>query len=252
MINASQRRILKCLAASAVIAVLAGCGNNTSSVTAPTLLGTADFSGPFVFSISGTDPNDGDYSVAGTFTADGKGNITSGIADYNLGSGIDSSVPLAGTYTTVNGSAIIKLTDGGSVSDAYYVTIVKTGSTTLFRTDGTGSGTLYAAATPTSAPAGTYSVSLKGEGDSGTDTVTASFVTASTGAFSGGTESYTEGVNLSNYSSISGFLYPAAPNGRGQAAIGGNTLSYYLVSSSQAVLIGLDSRVLLSGTATKM
>ena len=88
MINASQRLILKCLAASAAALALTACGNSASSTATTTTtaaLMTSDFSGAYVFTIKGTDPNDGDYAIAGTFTADGKGNITSGVADYNLG-----------------------------------------------------------------------------------------------------------------------------------------------------------------------
>jgi len=41
-------------------------------------------------------------------------------------------------------------------------------------------------------------------------------------------------------------------DGRGQAAIGGFTFSYYPVTANQIVLIGLDDRALLYGTAQKM
>ena len=271
MINVSQRLILRCLAVSAVTLALTACGNNSSSTsttsTTATLM-TSDLSGAYVFTVKGTDPNDGDYAIAGTFTADGKGNITGGVADYNLGgaatdnitsgsstiafsvgTGIDANVPLTGTYTSANGIATINLTDGGSINESYFVPIIKTGTAVLTRYDGTGSGTLYAPVAST-APAGTYTVALSGEGDN-TVTATANFVAAATGTFSGGTETYTDGNNAFTYPSISGFLYPKQANGRGQAAIGGNSFSYYMATANQVVLLGLDDRALLSGTATK-
>ena len=65
-----------------------------------------------------------------------RGNITSAVADYNLGSGIDPNVTLTGTYTVTSGSATINLTDGGSVKDSFTATIVSTGSTSLANFDG--------------------------------------------------------------------------------------------------------------------
>ena len=273
MINASQRLILKCLAASAVTLALTACGNNASTSTTTsttTVLAASDLSGAYVFTVKGTDPNDGDYAIAGTFTADGKGNISSGVADYNLGgaatdsitpggtttavafaagTGIDASVPLTGTYTVANGIATINLTDGGSVTESYFVPVIKTGTAVFTRYDGTGSGTLYAPVTST-APAGTYAVAISGEGDN-TVTASASFTVNTFGTFSGGTETYADGNNSFSYTGVGGFFYPKLANGRGQAAIGGNAFSYYMATSNQLVLLGLDDRALLTGTATK-
>ena len=158
-------------------------------------------------------------------------------------------MPLTGTYTTANGIATINLTDGGSIAESYFVPIIKTGTAVLTRYDGTGSGTLYAPVT-SAAPAGTYTVALSGEGDN-TVTATANFVATTSGTFSGGTETYADGNNSFSYTGVSGFLYPKQANGRGQAAIGGNSFSYYMATASQVVLLGLDDRALLSGTATK-
>ena len=233
--NASSQRLLfKCFAASAVALVLTACGNNASTTTTTgntSTLAASDFAGPFVFSMSGTDPNDGDYSIAGTFTADGKGNITGGIADFNLGSGVDPNVPFTGTYTAANGIATISITDGGSVQESYFVPIVKSGTATITRYDGTGNGTLYAAATPTTATAGTYAVNISGEGD-GSVSATAKFTTVAAGTFTGGTYSYTDGANLLSYPAATGFLSPVSANGRGQAYIVGNNFSYYMASAA--------------------
>ena len=191
MHGASFRFIVKWVAGPVVAAGLAGCGGSGSSTmsTTPPALTASDLSGQYVFTLNGNDPNDGDYTAAGTFTADGKGEISGGVADYNLGSGIDANVPLTGTYTVSNGVASIMLTDGGAVQNSFFVPVVKTGTAALTGYGGAGTGTLYAPASGFT-PAGTYTVALTGE-DEGTVTETANFVAASSGNFAGGTESFT-------------------------------------------------------------
>ena len=88
-------QLLVILGVSALVVACGGGGNAMQSTsTTPTV---AQLSGAYAFSASGADPADGDYFVAGSFTADGKGGL-SGIEDLNLGSGVDSSVPFTGTY----------------------------------------------------------------------------------------------------------------------------------------------------------
>ncbi len=247
--------LLTMLAASSLMAALTACGNNSS--TAPTTTATltaSALSGRYTFAVSGTNATDGDYSVAGSFTADGKGGITSAVADYSLGSGIDANVPLTGTYTVAGGVATISLTDSAGLQDSYTTTLFSSGggqvSSVLAKTDGTGTGTLYSPATSSFTPAGTYSYALKGE-DEGVVTVRGTFVAGAAGTFTSGSETFTDGVTQISSTTTSGFLYPQQANGRGQAAIGGNNFGYYSVSPSQVLLIGLDDSALLYGTANK-
>ncbi len=235
---------------AAWLTACSGSGGNTTTATTPTVLTASDFSGQYTYFVTGTNPTDGDFAVAGTLVADGKGNITSGVADYNLGSGIDANVPLTGTYLVAAGVATISLTDGHGTTESYAAPIIKSGSTTIAELDGTGSGTLYAAPTTAFTPAGTYTFSLKGDGQ-GTLTATGSFVAGASGAISSGTALYTDGSVPQNYPTLSGFVIAPGSNGRGQAVIGGNTFSYYAISASQIALVGLDDRALLDGTAQK-
>lgn len=247
---------LRVIAAGCLAAALTGCGNNggTPAPTTPPALTASALSGKYTFTVSGTNATDGDYSVAGSFTADGKGGISSGVADYSLGSGIDANVPLTGAYTVASGVATIMLTDSAGLQDSYTTTLFAAGgsqiSSVITKTDGSGTGTLYSPATAAFTPAGTYTYSLKGE-DEGVVTVSGNFVAAASGTFSSGSETFTDGKTQISSMSTSGFLYPLQANGRGQAAIGGNNFSYYATSASQVVLIGLDDAALLYGTAAK-
>jgi hypothetical protein len=238
-------------AASVLTATLAGCGgggSNNSSTSAPL---DATIKGSFVLSANGTDPNDGLYDVAGVLTFDGNGQITSGVADYNLGSGIDMNVPLTGTYTVAGSTALISLTDGQGTQDTFTVAYSATGASVVSAFDGVGTGTL----TPQSAGStfttnGTYTYSLAGQGQNALSS-TGGFTVAS-GTITSGNQTNTDGVVVSNYPSITGILEPVQSTGRGQAAIGGYYFSYYPVTASQIILIGIDDRALLYGTAKKM
>ena len=251
MSEAKLSAILKCLAVSAIAVGLTSCSSGSgSSSTGPALPTLASVSGSYVFSVTGTDPTDGDYFALGSFVADGKGNITSGVADYNLGSGIDAHVPLTGTYTISGAIATILLTDGGSVHDTIYAPLNPSGSSTITSFDGTGSGTLYPQTVTTLNPVGTYSYTVKGEGQ-GTVTGSGTLTVGAGDTFSSGTLSYTDAQTTSTYSSVTGFLYPPVSGGRGQGSLVGNNLAYYVVSSSQVLAINLDQRALLLLTAQK-
>ena len=231
----------------AAAAALCGCGGSASKSTTPT---AASVSGSYVYSITGTDPNDGDYAVVGSFVADGKGGITSAVADYNLGSGIDANVPLTGTYTVSGGVATVNLTDGGAVQDSFTTSLVVSGSSQISSFDGTGSGTLYPQTATGFNPVGAYALTVKGE-QQGTVTGSGQVVVGPGDTVTGGTLSYMDGPTLSNYSAVTGFVDPPDSGGRGFASLAGNDLGYYVISPTQVVMIGLDERALLVIPATK-
>jgi hypothetical protein len=252
----AKRNAIRSLVTSALALALTACGGNGGSNTTTGTTATSSvssLSGNFVFSAVGTDPADGDYGVLGSFVADGKGNITSGVADYNLGSGVDSSVPLTGTYTVSGtGAVVVSLTDGGSVKDTITTTVVpSSGSSPISSFDGTGTGTLYAQVTTGFSPTGTYNFTVGGEGNS-TVSGSGTVVAGSGGTFTSGSLTYQDGVNVTNYTNPAGFVFTPNANGRGQASLIGDNLSYYVIGPKQVEFIGLDARALLILPATKM
>ena len=242
--------LLKCIGVSALTAAMVACGNGTTTPVT-SFPGVSSLSGSYVFSVAGTDSNDGDYSVLGSFVADGKGNITSAQADYNLGSGVDAAVPLTGTYIVADGAVVVSLTDGQSVKDSFTTSLVSSGTASIQNFDGTGSGTLYPQVTAGFTPAGTYSFSLKGEGD-GTISGSGQVVVAASGAFTSGTVTLTDAQTSITYSTVSGLIGPTATSGRGFANIAGNNLAYYVIGPNQIQMLGLDERYLLTIPAQKM
>src|SRR6266852_269091 len=68
------------------------------TVTAPAPADLAKLTGPYAFLFNGFDSG-GAVVIAGSFTADGNGNITGGIEDSSWVSGVSTSVSFTGTYT---------------------------------------------------------------------------------------------------------------------------------------------------------
>lgn len=223
-------------------------GGSGSPKTTTTPLSTV--TGGYVFQATGTDSNDGDYAVVGSFTADGKGGITQAVADYNLGSGTDTNVPLTGTYAISGQTMTVNLTDGASVKDSFTASVASSGSMPLQNFDGSGSGFLYQQTTSGFTTPGTYSFSVSGEGQ-GTVTGSGQVVAGTGGTFTGGNLTFTDAQTSQTYSTITGFLATPLQTGRGQAALEGTNLAYYVVGPNQIVMLGLNDQNLLLMTATK-
>lgn len=95
-----------------VAAITAISGANSGTAAATVLFSNSSFSGPYAFSYMGSD---GSFlSVAGSFTADGKGGISAGVEDVaSLHSGKSAQVTFTGTYTVnLDGSATATLSNG--------------------------------------------------------------------------------------------------------------------------------------------
>src|SRR5260370_29898420 len=77
----------------------------TITVTAPgpAPADLAKLTGPYAFLFNGFDSG-GAVVIAGSFTADGSGNITGGLEDISRGSGVSTSVSFTGTYTVGAGA----------------------------------------------------------------------------------------------------------------------------------------------------
>src|SRR5689334_3149091 len=231
--------------------LLASCGGGSNNATpgSNATPAVAQLNGTFVFSANGSDPADGAYFVAGSFTADGKGGIT-GIEDLNLGSGVDSSVPFTGTYQVdAVGTVAVTVSDGTGIPTFFTFSVPKSSSVKL-NYNGTGTGTLQAQSTSGFTNVGTFAFTLNGQGE-GTVTGSGSFTTNAAGSFASGTENFQDGTFARNSAALSGTLSPSFSGGRGMAVIGSDMFSYYVVSPNQIVLAGLDSNTLIFGTATK-
>ena len=246
------RAVLCLVAVSFVGSILGACGGSSSTQqkanSGPT--GLAQLSGTFAFSANGTDPADGDYFVAGSITADGKGGVT-GIEDLNLGSGVDSNVPFTGTYQIdSSNNVLVTLSDGTGTPTIVTFPVPSASSSVKVTYNGTATGTLQTQASTAFSNSGSFNFTLNGEGQA-TVMASGSFTLGAGGAIAKGSEQYQDGTFSRNTSSLTGVVGPAFSQGRGTAVIGSNLFSYYVVSANQIILAGLEDSTLLYGTASK-
>ena len=238
------------LAGSALLLSSCGDSKNKQSEVASGFT-NASLKGNFVFSVSGTDQIDGDFSAAGSFQADGAGTITSGIEDVNFASGVDPGVAVSGVYRIdSDGHGTITLNDGSGPIDFLEVQLAKNGSAKVVNFDSTGaSGTLEKQDTSSFSQAGSYSFTLAGVEE---DMITAagSFSSDANGNISSGNANFNQGSS-SDTIALTGMMSPAFENGRGQLLLGRNKFSYYVVSASRLILAGLEDSVLLHGEVKK-
>jgi hypothetical protein len=154
----SLRTRLALPAIVSALAILAGCGGSGSPIVTPPPSGgfaNNNLSGTYVFSATGTDINNNLVTMMGTFSADGKGNITAGVVDQNGTSGtvVSEAAVTSGTYSVgadgrPTGSSSVPTglltlqTSVGPYSFDFVLTASEHGLITEFDTNGSASGTL--------------------------------------------------------------------------------------------------------------
>src|SRR5215472_15248522 len=98
----SARKLLPLFFAALCLTILAGCGGVNQLAGPPQgNFSNSSMSGTYAFAFSGTNTNTGGFfTMAGSFTANGSGSITSGVIDINSPStvGVKSNLSLTGTY----------------------------------------------------------------------------------------------------------------------------------------------------------
>jgi hypothetical protein len=95
-----------------ILCLIQGCGGGSSSVPSKPVFSNASLQGNYTYKVGGVSysaPGGEPYAEAGTFVADGKGQITSGADDFVYGSTV-SSGPITGTYSiSSDGTGMVTL-----------------------------------------------------------------------------------------------------------------------------------------------
>jgi hypothetical protein len=143
-------------------------GINSGTATATIIFSNHSISGPYAFSYTGDDGK-GFLAVAGSFVADGNGNITSGVEDINSYSGgVTAGSPVSGTYTVgPDGRAQASVTTGLGTGTIWQFALISNqhGLMIRFDSNATGSGTIDQQNSidfSTSLISGNYSFELSG------------------------------------------------------------------------------------------
>jgi len=248
---------------------------NLSITIDPGITDNAKLNGNYAFAVRGFD-QDGLFVSAGSFVADGKGNISSGIMDIN-----DTVMPaneaFSGTYSIGQnglGYMTFNLTSGGS--RAFALSMMAGGSANIIEfDDSTGgfannsarnSGVLLkqdTSAFSTSAISGSYAFGFLGI-DSGKNRfgMAGEFQADGLGHLCSMQQAncLLDSDSIAGASgsiAITGGAYSVAPSGRGTTTIttaqGTGTYAFYVVDSTELLVIGIDpfapgGNPLVSGT----
>jgi hypothetical protein len=247
----------------------------TITVTAPTTApDLAKLTGPYAFLFNGGDSG-GAVVIAGSFTADGSGNITGGLEDISRVSGVSTSVSFTGTYTVGAGANNLGSMTLTSTNPAVTSTFgfalggFDMGVATKGRFQGTfesagadGVGQLEKqdpAGFSAAAVSGSYVLGFEGVNDTGGRFVVAGrFDANGVWALTNGQVDANSAGTLINKASMTG-AYTVAASGRGTAAlaitgvINPLNVSFYVVSRKKLFAMQTDARSatvkgVLSGT----
>jgi hypothetical protein len=246
-------------------------GSATITVVNP----EAALNGHYAFLFNGFDDANGmQVAFAGSFTADGFGNITTGIEDINQPSGVDASVTFTGTYVIGldnRGTTTFTNSLGGKVTYAFAVgSPNSSGVATKARliefddstgTTGTrGSGVMRLQDTTAfsqSSITGPYAFGFIGQAPSGKRRAVAGVFTADgAGNITVGTEDVNDAGTVANSVTFTGtYTAPSSTNGRATVTLtasgSSSHQSAYVVAPNELLVISTDaisSAGLTSGT----
>jgi hypothetical protein len=245
--------------ATMIIIFSAGCGGNATSTPTPTGgFSNASINGAYAFSFSGNDVN-GFFAVAGTLTANGGGQITSGVIDINRVGGVFQNIGLTGTYATrADGRGVATLTTAaGNFSLAFSILNANRVLITRFETGANGSGAMdlqNPGAFSTAALAGQFAFNLSGVDTAGNPFATVGSVTTNAaGTVTGGIQDSSDDGAILQAAPITAGTIAVATNGRGTASLstasGVLNFAFYVVDANQIKLVETDATPVLAGDA---
>jgi hypothetical protein len=212
---------------------------------------TGKLQGGYTISLNGF-LNGVPFYLAGSFIADGNGNITSGVLDQDGPNYVVTNSPFTGTYTLPPGNNLGSMTLNTALGPyAFDLALTTSGGTQiiLLDTNRYGSGILKAQTATTISGAGvTYAFGLFGNDAAGKRYAAAgAFAVNSLQAVTGGEEDTNDdGTVASKVPITGGSLSSLDPNtGRGTAtlttAAGTANYAYYVVSATELIAVETDS-----------
>ena len=215
-----------------------------------------------------TGASNGSFGRVGSFNADGKGNIKSGVEDVNFPGQVSTAVLITGGTYSINadGRGTVNLTFSDATADLKFaVTMTSINDGLLIDVTSntheftTASGNFFK-----QNPADFLASAINGNyvfDFAGTDPITtfpASFIgkffSNSAGQITGGLEDINAGGALTPANPFTGSYSidnANASSGRGTATIDGLTYAFYIVDQTRVRFIGLDGAGLLTGDAVQ-
>ena len=236
-----------------ITAVTSSSGSGTAAATIT--FSNASLQGSYAFAFTGNDLN-GFFSLAGSFQADGNGNIPAGVEDLNDVSGVFTNVALSGNYSVGpdgRGSATLKSSLGTqtlrfSLLSNQHALVIE------FDSFATASGAVDIqdpSAFSNTALAGSYVFNLSGvNGAGGPIGMAGVFTTDGNSGITGGVEDVNDAGGIGSDLPLSG-NYSVASDGRGTAtiasALGTFNFTFYVVNGGDLKFLEVDTAPVLSG-----
>jgi hypothetical protein len=257
-----MRKILLTSISFVALAALVACGGSSSNIVttpippAPSGGNNAGFSnasltGNYVFAANGVTPTNS-YATVGVFTADGAGNISSGVRDtINDGGGQALSESITGTYSVNQDGRGQAILNGGSGQVIYRFVMQSTSAAKLFQISETSDaiGRIELQSSTPAPLAGTYIIRLDGE-DTGKNIYGAIGQLVTSGASVTGEIDENDKGTFNAQLSASG-PFSLAANGRGTLSYTTSTGTHhfvlYTVSPSRIELLSTDTNFFLHG-----
>ena len=263
------------------LAVLAGCGGyGTTKATPPPSGGfsNGNLNGTYVFSVAGSDSGGNYMATVGTFTADGKGNITGGTLDFNdnaTGPSTNQAVTGGNYFVGVDGrpsgqiGLLTLITGAGNFTFDYVLTSGQHGLITEFDTFGSASGTFQVQSAVTQADINGQSYAFNFSGTAGTGltfcgvspgfTVVVPFATVgaftldASGNIAAGVQDFNNNCSSSGLTNLpmTGSVSLATVPGTATLVAGGTTYTFdvYPVDATHLKFIEIDTAPIVAGEA---
>ncbi len=242
-----------------ITAVSQADSTKSGSATATIFFSNATLNGQYAFSFSGVDTS-GFFLVAGSFNADGNGNLTNGVEDLNHATGVFPNLPFTGIYSIdPDGRGSATITSSQGTSNLRFVVLSNEGALFIqFDTFAIGTGTIEKqdlTAFSNFALIGDFSFSLSGFGSSGfTGSVAGRFTMDGLGGISAGIEDVNDGGLIDTNISFIG-TYNVGQNGRGTATMTDPyatlQFSFYVISVNRIQIVSLNYLPAMLGQAER-
>jgi hypothetical protein len=226
---------------------------------APAAFSNKSLNGRYAFSFSGQNSS-GFLAEAGSFIADGNGNLTSGIEDVNSGGGIFQNVSFTGTYSIGadgRGSASLQTSVGAAL---WQFSMVNSNRALLIRFDSgvvTASGSIdkqTPSSFATSLVSGNYVFSFSGINSGQSLLLMAGQLVANgAGSFTSGVLDVNDVGTVTAAAALNG-SYSISSTGRGTASLFSQSatfsalsFAFYVVDSTHLKFVELDTLPVVSG-----
>ncbi|HYL16788.1 MAG TPA: hypothetical protein VEV41_27385 [Terriglobales bacterium] len=236
------------------LTLFSGCGGGGKGLPTSTTGGlpnappsNASLNGSYAFVFDGFDAG-GSMSAAGSFMADGNGNLTSGIEDINRHSSVTTNATFTGIYSIGSDGRGIFTVSSAMGNSTFHFALDTQGNGRFIEFDNSGtrgSGIIKkqdSRAFSTPAIGGDYALGLNGSNGVGTRVgAVGRFHADGSGNLSQGAIDVNDAGTLIPTASWNG-SYSVSSNGRGTAVLFGTAVhfSFYVVSSSELFFLCTD------------